>query len=310
MNFSGRRLTFLSLLFAAGILIAALIGYAAWEASTCRVTALVDRDAPEGLVFISDPHVRPENINHVRRIIQEINLLKPSIVLIGGDFGYRGLEDPSILEIWGEIDAPVYAILGNHDYLTGIRGSGIRGRAAWVLESIFRSRGEDTSRFYPGNPDLARADTIERILEQNGVRVLRNEVADLPLNGTRTIIVGVDDVWSGRAVPPGVPDTDAYVIYLVHEPLVRAEWTADIVLSGHTHGGQVSHLLFSVLERLDIVVIRGLSWKGEIPLYTSRGIGTSTFRHEYRFFTPPEIVVLNPQGGIKPGWTIVSLDSR
>jgi predicted MPP superfamily phosphohydrolase len=309
MNFPGRLMTILIIFGAAGILIAALIGYASWEASTYRITALVDRDAPEGIVFISDPHVRPENINQVREIIKQINRLQPSIVLIGGDFLYGSVDDPSYLELWRGIDAPVYAVLGNHDYLTGIKGSGTEGRVAWVLESILRSRGDNTSRFYSDNPDLASADALERILEQNGIRVLRNEAVDLTLNGTRTIIVGVDDVWAGRAYPPSIPDTDAYTIYLVHEPLVRAEWTADLVLSGHTHGGQFHHALFSVLYQLDIVDVRGLSWKGETPLYVSRGIGTSTFRHEYRFFTPPEIVFINPSGGPKPGWTIVSVSS-
>lgn len=310
MNFPSRLLTIILVFGAAGILAAALIGYAAWESSTYRITALVDSDAPEGLVFISDPHVRPENINQVREIIEEINRLRPSIVLIGGDFLYGSVDDTSSLEIWGEIDAPVYAVLGNHDYLTGIRGSGTVGRVSWVLESILRSRGYDTGRFYSDNPDLASPDEIEQILEQNGIRVLRNEAVDLTLNGTRTIIVGVDDAWAGRAYPPSIPDTDTYTIYLIHEPLVRADWNADLVLSGHTHGGQVYHALFSVLDQLDIIDIRELSWKGETPLYVSRGIGTSTFRHEYRFFTPPEIVFINPSGMQKPGWTIVPVSSK
>ncbi len=304
------RVTFLAFFCAAGILIAALIGYAAWEGGTIRITALIDHDAPEGLVFISDPHVRPENINHTLAVIEEINRLNPSIVLVGGDFGYGDFEDPSILEIWGEIDAPVYAVLGNHDYLTGITGSGIRGRVAWALESIFRSREKDTRLFYPVNPDLDQADAIERILEQNGVTVLRNEAVELSLNGTRTIIVGSDDVWACRAGPPGIPDTDACIIYLVHEPLVREEWSADVVLSGHTHGGQVSHPLLSLLDRLDVADVRGLSWNGKVPLYISRGISTSAFRHDYRFLTPPEIVVINPAGGIERGWAVISLDSE
>jgi len=310
MNFPGRLLTIFLILGTAGILMAALIGYATWEASTYRITVLVDRDAPEGIVFISDPHVRPENINQVKEIIKEINRLQPSVVLIGGDFLYGSMEDPTYLEIWREIDAPVYGVLGNHDYLTGIKGSGARGRIAWILESILRSRGGDTHLFYSTNPDLASANLLERIVEKNGIRVLRNEAIDLTLNGTRTIIVGVDDIWAGRAYPPSIPDTDAYTIYLVHEPLVREEWTPDLVLSGHTHGGQINHALFSVLDQLDIVDIRGLSWEEETPLYISRGIGTSTLRHEYRFYTPPEIVVINPSDEPRAGWTIVSVSSR
>lgn len=293
---------------AAGILLAVLIAYSAWEAGTISVTAIVDHDAPEGIVFISDPHAGPGNIDHARAVVTEINRLNPSIVLIGGDFGWGRFEDPAFLAVWGELDAPAYAVLGNHDYLTGIRGSGVPGRIAWILESVLRSRGMDTRQFYPGDPDSGQADAIARSLGQNGIRVLRNEAVELSLNGTRTIIVGSDDLWAGRAEPPAIPDTDAYIIYLVHEPLVREEWNADLVLSGHTHGGQVSHPLLSLLEWLDVADIRGLSWKGAVPLYTSRGIGTSAFPHDYRFLTPPEIVIINPSGGIKPGWAVVSLD--
>lgn len=303
-------MTFLALFCAASIFTAALIGYATWEAGTFRITALVDRDAPEGLVFISDPHVRPENVQHTQAVIREINRLDPSVVLVGGDFGWRPPEDPSLLTLWGEIDAPVYAVLGNHDYLTGIRGSGITGRIALALESVFRSHGRDTQKFYPENPDADRAAAIEQILEQNGVKVLRNEAMELSLNGTKIVIIGSDDLWAGRAYPPENPDPDAYTIYLVHEPLVREEWTADLVLSGHTHGGQISHPLISLCEWLHLVTIRGLSWNAGVPLYTSRGIGTSFFRYDYRFLTPPEIVIINPSGGIEPGWTVISLDSE
>ena len=56
-------------------------------------------------------------------MIQQINALHPSVVLIGGDFVYDDGENLSLQEVWSEIDAPVYAVLGNHDYKSGIVAS-------------------------------------------------------------------------------------------------------------------------------------------------------------------------------------------
>ena len=103
-----------------------------WEAGTVEVTALSVPGAPSCIVFIADPHVRPENIEHTREVIRVINSLHPSVVLIGGDFSYHGHENLSLQEEWRDIDAPVYAVLGNHDYLAGIDGGGIKGRILWL----------------------------------------------------------------------------------------------------------------------------------------------------------------------------------
>jgi predicted MPP superfamily phosphohydrolase len=269
------------------------IGFGLWEGSQCAVTELPIDGAPGGVVFIADPHLRPENIGQVREVIEEINRLEPSVVLIGGDFGFERDDDLSLQEVWRGIDAPVYAVLGNHDYLTGIEGGGVEGRISWALETVLRADGYDTSGFY-SDPDFVYADAMEEALEENGVTVLRNEVADLTLNGTRTLIVGVDDLWAGQADPPGVPDTDAFVIYLIHEPYFRDEWNADLVLAGHTHGGQFYNPVFTLCNTFGIVDISGCSDKNGVPCYVTRGIGTSACRDEIRIFASPEIVLLTP----------------
>ena len=111
-----------------------LLGYMNYEARTVEVTALSVPGAPSGIVFIADPHVRPENLEHTREVIRVINSLHPSIVLIGGDFSFHNGENLSLQSVWKEIDAPVYAILGNHDYRAGINGGGIDGRLSWLKE--------------------------------------------------------------------------------------------------------------------------------------------------------------------------------
>jgi len=43
--------------------------------------------------------------------------------------------------------------------------------------------------------------------------------------------------------------------------------------------------------------MRGLYWKGNIPLYVTRGTGTSDWVWEFRYLSPPEVVVINPEPG-------------
>jgi uncharacterized protein len=281
-----------------------LMTYMHWEAGTIEVTAVSDPDAPDRIVFIADPHVRPENIAHTREVIRVINSLHPSVVLIGGDFSFHENENLSLQQVWKEIDAPVYAVLGNHDYLAGIDGGGIHGRVSWVKELLLRSQDHDAGFLYSDFPDPSHAQAIVSVLEQNGVTVLRNEYAELEPDGKHLIIVGVDDVWAERADPPEIPDaTGAYVIYLVHEPSWRPGWEADLVLSGHTHGGQYNIPPMWIIDYFHIIQIRGLSWKGDVPLFVTRGIGTSDHAWEFRYLSSPEIVVINPEEGTLPGNT-------
>jgi predicted MPP superfamily phosphohydrolase len=277
-----------------------LLCYMNWEAGRVEVTALSIPGAPAGIVFIADPHVRPENIGHTREVIRVINSLHPSLVLIGGDFSYHGHEDLSLQAVWREIDAPVYAVLGNHDYRAGINGSGVDGRISWVEELLLRSHGYDAGFLYSDSPDPGHAQSIASVLEQNGVTVLRNEQVTLDLDGKSLVLVGVDDIWAGRADPPKVPDTGAYVIYLVHEPAWKPGWDADLVLAGHTHGGQYRIFPVQAIEYLNIIPIHGLFWKGDVPLYVTRGTGTSDQVREFRYLSPPEIVVINPKPGTLP----------
>ena len=278
-----------------------LLGYMNWEAGTVEVTALLVPGAPDNIVFIADPHVRPENLEHTREVIRVINRLHPAVVLIGGDFSFHKNENLSLQGVWSEIDAPVYAVPGNHDYLAGIDGGGMKGRISWLQELFLRSNDHDARFLYSDYPDPDHAQAVASVLEQNGVTVLRNEYVELDLDGKRLVLVGVDDIWAERDDPPDIPDTSDFVIYLVHEPAWRKGWNADLVLSGHTHGGQYNIPPLWAIDYLHIIQIRGLSWKGDVPLYITRGTGTSDHAWEFRYLSPPEIVVINPEPETLPG---------
>jgi len=270
------------------------LGYMAWEGQHPSITILAVEGAPDGIVFIADPHLREDNVEYIREVIDEINALHPSLVLIGGDFVYGEHPDLSLQEVWREIDAPVYAVLGNHDYKAGIDTVSGLEKIIAISETNRTVAGYDMSALKDGTADTAFADALAAVLEENGVRVLRNEYLTLDIGGTPLLLVGVDDGWAGTAAPPQVPDTDAFTIYLIHEPECRADWDADLVLAGHTHGGQV--MLPGVKELNDngVLELSGLVQKGAAPLYITRGLATSNLRTDLRLNAPPEIVVIGP----------------
>jgi uncharacterized protein len=287
-------------------LIPVSLGYMSWEGHSSEITVLSFEGAPEGIVFIADPHLREGNIDHIRQMIREINELRPSVVLIGGDFVYGEGDDLELQAVWREIDAPVYAVLGNHDYQSGTDAvSGIQKTMA-AGDMHLDADHYDVSSLRDGSEDLAYADLLVSVLEQNGVHVLRNEYEDLEIGGKHLVIVGVDDGWAGMADPPDVPETDAFVIYLIHEPEARANWDADLILAGHTHGGQFMPPGIGSIMPDGSVQLRGIELSGLIenegaPTYITRGMGTSNLPVELRMFVPPEIVIINPGIGISPG---------
>ncbi|QYZ79019.1 metallophosphoesterase [Methanofollis formosanus] len=271
-----------------------LFTYMAWEGQSSSTTTLALEGAPEGVIFIADPHLKESNLDHVREMIQEINAMHPSVVLIGGDFVYGEEPDLSLQQVWWEVDAPVYAVLGNHDYKSGVSTVSGLQKVLAVSETDRTVEGYDMSMLRDETTDTEFADALEAELERAGVHVLRNEVVELSIDGTPVRIVGVDDGWAGMADPPAVPESDVFTIYLIHEPECRADWDADLILAGHTHGGQVMIPGVKELNDAGYFEFSGLVQKGETPLYISRGIGTSNLHTDLRLNDPPEIVVIAP----------------
>jgi len=277
------------------VVIGLLLGLAYHEGSTTTVTTLQVEGAPDGVVFIADPHLRESNADQIRETIDRINALHPSLVLIGGDFTYGGGEDLSFQEEWGRIDAPVYAILGNHDYRTGMSPEENLRKMQAVEKARLREGTYDTRALQDETVDRAYADRLVAVLEKHGVQVLRNEYVQLSINGRDVMIVGVDDGWAGMAAPPVIPETDAFTIYLVHEPECRGNWPADLILAGHTHGGQVIPPGFDRLITGDRYRLSGrIDGEGNVT-YITRGLSTSSSRLTFRLFASPEIVFIRPQ---------------
>jgi Predicted phosphohydrolases len=279
--------------FSVIILVAALnlsLGTMYLEGQASEITVIDIEGAPQGIVFIADPHLKEGTTDHIRSVINEINALQPSVVLIGGDFVFGDGENFTLQEVWKDLDAPVYAILGNHDYKAGITAQSAIQKMGAASGACLDTGHYDVSCYSDPSTDFEYAEQLTGVLEENGVRVLRNEYVTMDIGGKELLLVGVDDGWAGMSDPPALPDSDAFVLYMIHEPGCRADWDSDLILAGHTHGGQFlpKNLAIGGVE------MSGLVERNGTHTYITRGIGTSNLEVELRLFATPEIVVINP----------------
>ncbi|MDE4908525.1 metallophosphoesterase [Methanogenium marinum] len=278
------------------VLLTGMGGYMVYEAQSAEITVIEMDGAPSDIVFIADPHLKSGNLEFMHSVAEEINAMNASVVLIGGDFVTGEDDNLSYQQVWAEIDAPVYAVLGNHDYNAGVKGLNGPAKMLAMEEANLSVEGYDVSMLQD-DPliDWGLAEDITAALEGAGVHVMKNEYELLNLGGTDLMLVGVDDAWAGKSSPPDLPETDAFTIYMIHEPGARAEWDADLILSGHLHGGQFSAPGLDVIKELKIIDLQGFCSQGETPAFITRGIGSSSLiEQDLRFDVPPEIVVINP----------------
>ena len=151
-----------------------------------------------------------------------------------------------------------------------------------------------------GNHDYSfGADAVSKILSNAGFTVLMNAAVQPKRDGRALCFAGVEDLWRGRpdaeAALSGVgPDTPR--VLLCHNPdyadRLPTDIRVDLMLSGHTHGGQVN---LPLLGRLKLPVrnrryTSGLALGPRCPVYTSRGLGMVGMA--IRFNCRPELPIL------------------
>lgn len=219
------------------------------------------------------------NVGMIERAVARILDEDPDVVLLGGDFVYgRSPDVPEQVEAVRSLlaplvagDAPVYAVLGNHDYAAGA------------------------------------ADELTTTLTDAGVEVLQNTSAVVPGSGgggsAPLHVVGIGPVRPGLSDPEaalqGVPD-DAPRVVLMHNPATYPNLpagSAPLSVAGHTHCGQIaipglpawSWLALRADER---VVVDGFApeYYGEAGnrLFVTCGIGFSLL--PVRIGAPPQVV--------------------
>lgn len=210
----------------------------------------------------------------LRHAIEQINRLQPDAVLLTGDFvsyelSPRKFSERSAwqcAEMLSELKCPErYAILGNHDH--------------WLS-----------------------ATEVTRALRASGINVLINSYVPFERNRDRIWLSGLDDPLCGqpdldKAIPPTIRDIEGQpLILMCHEPdyadgflMHPAGKSIRLMLSGHTHGGQVRLPFVGALELPPggRKYVEGLFRLGSMQLYVNRGIGTVGV--PFRFACPPEI---------------------
>lgn len=225
---------------------------------------------------ITDPHLGPfMSVARLRRICERLASKEPDLVVLTGDFlTMESQADPNVLADslapLGALGGRVFACLGNHDH--------------------------------------EAPQTVMAALSRVGVRLLVDDSAVVDTRAGTVQIVGLDFHWRGRrkhirGVCEGHPRIQgALRVLLLHDPSAFVhvpDGEADLVLSGHTHGGQVGLVSLGLPTTLLSLFSRspdhGLWGLGSNRLYVHRGTGHYGF--PLRVGVPAEESVLHVHAG-------------
>lgn len=237
-----------------------------------RVTVydFTHRDVPaafEGfrIAFISDLHykslLKEKGLNDlVRLLIAQ----RADVLLIGGDFHEGCGHVPSVMAALAKVKTPMgtYVVLGNNDY-----------------EACY--------------------DDIVKEIDRYGMHLLEHKVDTLKRDGAQILIAGVrnpfDLAKNGKSPTLGLSPDD-FVILLTHTPDYAEDVPithTDLVLAGHTHGGQVTLFGYAPIipSHYGQRFLKGLRYNSKYtPMIITNGIGTSN--KNVRLFAPAEVVMI------------------
>jgi predicted MPP superfamily phosphohydrolase len=225
---------------------------------------------------LSDIHMGPfTTADYIRRCVAITNGLKPDLIVLTGDYiAWDPGAESEVVRVLAELRAPqgVFGCLGNHE--------------------------EESNT----------EDYVTSLFAEQGIHILRQQRTPIQLANGIVNLMGIDDPrgeteaeWTGdiyRRLHKGLVTPGTVNILLAHEPSVSmfdraAELGIDLMLAGHTHGGQLA--LEAVrrelnLSRLIYRYTNGWYQNRGAKLYVNRGIGTTGF--PIRLGARPEITVL------------------
>jgi predicted MPP superfamily phosphohydrolase len=233
----------------------------AWPAELSGLRIALIGDVHTGAWFIDD--------RKLQRIVELTNQQQPDLILLAGDYmvsnnwhGHR-VEPEVTAAALKNLKAPlgVYAVLGNHDW------------------------------WYNG-------EKVTKAFEQNGIRVLENDVAEIKWRDRSFWLAGLSDKWTQ---PQHISETiakapaGATIVALTHNPDIFPQLPSSVplLLAAHTHGGQATFPLIGaavVPSDFGQKYAAGHVYENGHHLFVTTGIGTSIL--PVRFRVPPEIAVL------------------
>jgi predicted MPP superfamily phosphohydrolase len=215
------------------------------------------------IAHLSDLHVgllTPRG--KIRRAIHRANHERADLTVLTGDYLCYSPKFVGLLrELVAEIEGPVVAVLGNHDYWTD-------------------------------------GESVRRALESAGIAVLRNGHTAETFRHSPLEIVGIDDAVTAQADPVrafrGTRRGRSRLV-LTHVPSlvdITASYGPSLTLAGHTHGGHVNipRITAGIARRLGNRYLAGFFAVGGSVLYVNRGIGSSSV--PFRAGAPSEVALL------------------
>jgi predicted MPP superfamily phosphohydrolase len=234
----------------------------------------------DGLVVahLSDLHMREYGARE-RRVLEKLAEAKPDVIAVTGDFTLEGSDPSAIRRFLEDLRKQkpafgIWAVLGNHDH--------------WY-------------------PPAAGDKAVRKFFSDAGVALLVNEWGRIGKNLDTLTMVGVDDPFTGSDnlgdALRGTQRTP-FAILLTHSPqmFMKADLTKfDLVLTGHTHGGQVRLPGLGPLwlpagsEGYDSGWFYGVNTQ----MYVTRGVGTSIL--PIRFLCRPEIALITLKRTVSKG---------
>jgi len=291
-------------LLATAIAGAAGLAYARWEAEqfTLRrvtVPVLGEGHDPIRVLHLSDLHLVPGQ-RRKQSWVQSLRELNPDLVVGTGDFMSHQDAVPHVLDTLDPLsDVPAAFVLGSNDYF-----------APKPINPAKYLRGP--SQLQPNRPMLPWPDLVAGLVDLGWVDLThRSEL--VKVNGRLIDLRGVDDPHISRdryALVAGAYSRDADLrLGVVHAPYLRvldgfANDGTDLIIAGHTHGGQLRLPIYGTLVTncdLDRRRARGLSYhqspgapgspQHRSALHVSAGLGTSPYA-PFRFNCPPEATLL------------------
>lgn len=225
------------------------------------------------IIFISDIHYNNfMDYSRFKKIIDKINLINPDLIIFGGDLFDRPKDNfpnekaqQELIELLNTIEAKYgkFAVYGNHD-----------------LESI------------------SAKEVFENIMNKTNFKILKNNNVQIHYNSEQYFnLIGIDSLLYGDVNISesfnGITDNH-FNLTVCHTPDIFDQLNdkqIDLLLSGHSHGGQINFFNLFTLYKPEGAknYTKGKYHKNNSTLDVTTGLGTTRF--DIRFNAPSEIVV-------------------
>ncbi|MDZ7628320.1 MAG: metallophosphoesterase [Parvularculaceae bacterium] len=220
------------------------------------------------IAVFSDTHIGAfGNAMPVARIARAVNAADADLVMIAGDFTYWLAPEKfgAAFAALGEFDAPVFAVMGNHD--VGLPG-----------------------------PDVGAP--LSEALALIGVNVLDDAVTTIEIDGQPVELAGLSDLWADKQKLMLLEKRGPVPrLVLTHNPAtirtLLPRQSVDLMVSGHTHGGQINipFVTCAMLPSMCRLTLAGLKDTERGPVFVTTGTGMVGL--PMRFNAVPRVDVLD-----------------